>query len=113
MNKIALITGATSGIGKATAEILAKNNYKLVLCGRRQDRLDELKTALSEFTSVHTLQFDVRDKEAVFAQISSLPNDFSEIDILINNAGNAHGLDPIQTGPRFQYGRYAGIDRPY
>jgi NADP-dependent 3-hydroxy acid dehydrogenase YdfG len=98
MNKIALITGATSGIGKATAEILAKNNYKLVLCGRRQDRLDELKTALSEFTSVHTLQFDVRDKEAVFAQISSLPNDFSEIDILINNAGNAHGLDPIQTG---------------
>ena len=55
MNKIALITGATSGIGKATAEILAKNNYKLVLCGRRQDRLDELKTALSEFTSVHTL----------------------------------------------------------
>ena len=54
MNKIALITGATSGIGKATAEILAKNNYKLVLCGRRQDRLDELKTALSEFTSVHT-----------------------------------------------------------
>ena len=46
-----------------------------------------LKTALSEFTSVHTLQFDVRDKEAVFAQISSLPNDFSEIDILINNAG--------------------------
>jgi NADP-dependent 3-hydroxy acid dehydrogenase YdfG len=98
MIKIALITGATSGIGKATAEILAKNNYKLVLCGRRQDRLDELKTALSEFTSVHTLQFDVRDKEAVFAQISSLPNDFSEIDILINNAGNAHGLDPIQTG---------------
>jgi NADP-dependent 3-hydroxy acid dehydrogenase YdfG len=98
MNKIALITGATSGIGKATAEILAKNNYKLVLCGRRQDRLDELKTALSKFTSVHTLQFDVRDKEAVFAQISSLPNDFSEIDILINNAGNAHGLDPIQAG---------------
>jgi 3-hydroxy acid dehydrogenase/malonic semialdehyde reductase len=98
MNKIALITGATSGIGKATAEILAKNNYKLVLCGRRKDRLDELKTALSKFTPVHTLQFDVRDKEAVFAQISSLPNDFSEIDILINNAGNAHGLDPIQTG---------------
>lgn len=98
MNKIALITGATSGIGKATAEILAKNNYKLVLCGRRQERLDELQKALSEYTSVHTLKFDVRDKEAVFAQISSLPNDFSEITILINNAGNAHGLDPIQTG---------------
>jgi 3-hydroxy acid dehydrogenase / malonic semialdehyde reductase len=98
MNKIALITGATSGIGKATAEILAKNNYKLVLCGRRQDRLDELKTDLSELTSVHTLQFDVRDKKAVFEQINSLPEAFSAIDILINNAGNAHGLDPIQNG---------------
>jgi NADP-dependent 3-hydroxy acid dehydrogenase YdfG len=98
MNKIALITGATSGIGKATAVILAKNNYKLVLCGRRQDRLDELQNELSEFTSVHTLQFDVRDKEAVFEQIGSLPDAFSPIDILINNAGNAHGLDPIQTG---------------
>ena len=98
MNKIALITGATSGIGKATAVILAKNKYKLVLCGRRQERLDELKQELSEFTSIHTLQFDVRDKEAVFEQIGSLPDTFSPIDILINNAGNAHGLDPIQTG---------------
>jgi NADP-dependent 3-hydroxy acid dehydrogenase YdfG len=98
MNKIALITGATSGIGKATAVILAKNKYKLVLCGRRQGRLDELKQELSEFTSIHTLQFDVRDKEAVFEQIGSLPDTFSPIDILINNAGNAHGLDPIQTG---------------
>lgn len=98
MNKIALITGATSGIGKATAVILAKNNYKLVLCGRRQDRLNELEQELSEFTSIHTLQFDVRDKEAVFEQIGSLPDAFSTIDILINNAGNAHGLDPIQTG---------------
>jgi NADP-dependent 3-hydroxy acid dehydrogenase YdfG len=98
MSKTALITGATSGIGKATAEILAKNNYKLVLCGRRQDRLDELQSALSEMTLVHTLQFDVRDKKAVFEQISSLPEAFSAIDILINNAGNAHGLDPIQNG---------------
>ncbi|MEN9980312.1 MAG: hypothetical protein RL542_99 [Bacteroidota bacterium] len=98
MSKTALITGATSGIGKATAIILAKNNYKLVICGRREDRLNELKTALSEFTEVHSLLFDVRDKEAVFEQISSLPEAFSAIDILINNAGNAHGLDPIQTG---------------
>ncbi len=98
MNKTALITGATSGIGRATAEILAKNNYQLVLCGRRQDRLNELKILLSEFTSVHTLQFDVRNKTAVFEQIGSLPEPFSSIDILINNAGNAHGLDPIQTG---------------
>jgi NADP-dependent 3-hydroxy acid dehydrogenase YdfG len=78
MNKIALITGATSGIGKATAVILAKNKYKLVLCGRRQERLDELKQELSEFTSVHTLQFDVRDKEAVFEQIGSLPDTFDQ-----------------------------------
>jgi NADP-dependent 3-hydroxy acid dehydrogenase YdfG len=98
MSKIAFITGATSGIGKATAMLLAKNKYKLVLCGRRQDRLDELKSILSEFTSVHTLQFDVRDKRAVFEQIDSLPEAFSAVDILINNAGNAHGLDPIQMG---------------
>lgn len=98
MNKTAFITGATSGIGKATAEILAKNNYKLILCGRREDRLAELATSLSKLTDVHTLQFDVRDKNAVFAAITTLPQAFSIIDILINNAGNAHGLDPIQTG---------------
>lgn len=98
MTKIALITGATSGIGKATAEILAKNNYKLVLCGRRQDRLDQLQKTLSSHTEVYTLQFDVRDKKAVSEQIESLPIAFSSIDILVNNAGNAHGLDPIQNG---------------
>lgn len=98
MNKTAFITGATSGIGKATAEILAKNNYKLILCGRREDRLAELATSLSKLTDVHTLQFDVRDKNAVFAAITTLPQAFSIIDILINNAGNAHGLDPIQSG---------------
>ncbi len=98
MNKTAFITGATSGIGKATAEILAKNKYKLILCGRREDRLAELATSLSKLTDVHTLQFDVRDKDAVKAAINSLPEAFSTIDILINNAGNAHGLDPIQSG---------------
>ncbi|WP_367772598.1 SDR family NAD(P)-dependent oxidoreductase [Flavobacterium sp. WC2421] len=98
MNKTAFITGATSGIGKATAEILAKNNYKIILCGRREDRLTELATSLAKLTEVHTLQFDVRDKKAVFESINSLPEAFSTIDILINNAGNAHGLDPIQTG---------------
>ncbi|MCV9932047.1 SDR family NAD(P)-dependent oxidoreductase [Flavobacterium sp. LS1R47] len=98
MKKTALITGATSGIGKATAQILAKNNYKVILCGRRQDRLSELESELSEYTEVHTLAFDVRDKEAVLERIDSLPETFSVIDVLINNAGNAHGLDPIQTG---------------
>ena len=98
MSKTALITGATSGIGKATARILAKNNYKIILCGRREDRLTALEKELSEFTEIHTLAFDVRDKKAVFESINSLPSAFSKIDVLINNAGNAHGLDPIQNG---------------
>ncbi|NRT12308.1 SDR family NAD(P)-dependent oxidoreductase [Flavobacterium sp. 14A] len=98
MTKTAFITGATSGIGEATAKILAQNNYKIVLCGRREDRLTTLQKELSAHTEVHTLQFDVRDKEAVFAAIASLPEAFSTIDVLINNAGNAHGLDPIQDG---------------
>lgn len=98
MTKTALITGATSGIGKATARILAQNNYNLILCGRREDRLVALQKELSEFTEIHTLCFDVRDKKAVFESIDSLPEAFSKIDVLINNAGNAHGLDPIQNG---------------
>nr|WP_314896634.1 SDR family NAD(P)-dependent oxidoreductase [uncultured Flavobacterium sp.] len=98
MSKIALVTGATSGIGKATAQILAKNNYKIILCGRREDRLIALEKELSEFTQIHTLSFDVRDKKAVFESINSLPEAFSKIDVLINNAGNAHGLDSIQNG---------------
>ena len=98
MNKTALVTGATSGIGRATARILAKNNYKIILCGRREDRLTALEKELSEYTEIHTLSFDVRDKKAVFENINSLPEAFSKIDVLINNAGNAHGLDPIQTG---------------
>ena len=96
--KTALITGATSGIGKATAIALAKNNYKVILCGRRADRLSELKNELSAITEVHTLAFDVRDKNAVLESIASLPENFKTMDVLINNAGNAHGLDPIQTG---------------
>lgn len=96
MKKTALITGATSGIGKATAERLSKEGYNLVICGRRQERLDDLKSNLG--TQIHTLNFDVRDKKVVFDKINTLPSNFSKIDILINNAGNAHGLDPIETG---------------
>ncbi len=97
-NKTALITGATSGIGRATARLFAQNGINLVLCGRRVDRLHELRSELSEFVKVHSLVFDVRNRELVFKSIKGLPEEFSEINILINNAGNAHGLDPIQSG---------------
>lgn len=96
--KTAFITGATSGIGKATAAIFAKNNINLILCGRRSDRLEALQQELGKLTKVFTLQFDVRDKVAVFEAVESLPKEFQQIDILINNAGNAHGLSTIQDG---------------
>lgn len=96
--KTVLITGATSGIGKATAELLAQHKYRLIICGRRKERLDELFRELSGFTEVYVLDFDVRDKNSVTEAMKSLPENFRQIDILINNAGNAHGLDPIQTG---------------
>src|SRR5690606_1231047 len=92
--KTALITGATSGIGKATARKLAKD-FKLILCGRRQERLNELESELSKITSVTILKFDVRNKNEVFNAIETLPEDFRKIDVLINNAGNAHGLAPF------------------
>ena len=98
MKKTALITGATSGIGRATAHIFAKNGINLVLCGRRQERLDTIKKALSKQVDVHTLNFDVSDKTQVFSAITSMPEAFQNIDVLVNNAGNAHGLDPIQSG---------------
>jgi len=96
--KTALITGATSGIGKATAQLFAQNNIRLILCGRRSERLSELQKELSKLTDVTTLQFDVRSKNEVFNAIESIPKEFQQIDILINNAGNAHGLSTIQDG---------------
>ncbi|VAW26205.1 Oxidoreductase, short-chain dehydrogenase/reductase family [hydrothermal vent metagenome] len=97
-NKTAFITGATSGIGKATAQLFAKNKIRLILCGRRGERLTQLKNDLSNLTDITTLQFDISDKNEVFKAIASLPKEFQEIDILINNAGNAHGLSTIQEG---------------
>ena len=96
MKRTVFITGATSGIGMATAKKLAPN-YRLILCGRRQERLDEIQAELSQITDVKTIQFDVRDKEAVFNAVESLENEWKNIDILINNAGNAHGLAPFDT----------------
>lgn len=98
MKRTALITGATSGIGKATAEKFAKEGIRLIVCGRRESKLKELAGKLSDLTEVYQLCFDVRDKMTVVNLIEKLPANFSKIDILINNAGNAHGLDPIQNG---------------
>lgn len=98
MNKTALITGATSGIGEATAYEFAKQGFKLVLCGRRLHRLETIQEALRRLADVHILNFDVRNKQDTLNAIASLPRGFEQIDILINNAGNAHGLDTIQNG---------------
>lgn len=96
--KTAFITGATSGIGKATAILFAEHKIRLILCGRRKERLVALEKELSNLTQVTTLQFDVSKKDEVQTAINSLPENFKEIDILINNAGNAHGLATIQDG---------------
>lgn len=98
MNKTILITGATSGIGKATAELLASLGFRLILAGRRKDRLVELKDNLRHLAKIHILNFDVRDKDAISKLIAGLPKDFREIDVLINNAGNAYGMGPIHEG---------------
>lgn len=95
--KTIFITGATSGIGKATAEIFANQGHRLILCGRKQEILDQLKVQFSE-NEVQTLAFDVRNQQEVEKAIATLPEDFKNIDVLINNAGNAHGLDPIAEG---------------
>lgn len=98
MKRTAVITGATSGIGQATAHLLANHNFNLILCGRRAERLEKERDELSKHTSVETLQFDVRDQQEVHHAFQSLPENWKTIDVLVNNAGNAHGLDPIQTG---------------
>lgn len=98
MRPTVFITGATSGIGRATAEFLAEKNFRLILCGRREEKLKELESILGNYTDITSLKFDVRSKKAVFSAIKSLPEKFKNIDVLINNAGNAHGLSPIQEG---------------
>jgi 3-hydroxy acid dehydrogenase / malonic semialdehyde reductase len=97
-NRVAVITGATSGIGEATARLLATHRFSLILTGRRKDRLEKISAELGQFTKVFTLNFDVRDCEQVDHAFQSLPENWRRIDVLINNAGNAHGFDPIQSG---------------
>lgn len=98
MSKIAFITGATSGIGKATAILLANHGFNLILCGRRTDRLQKLVKEVESKVKIFTLSFDVRNEKAVKDAIHSLPQEWVNVDVLINNAGNAHGLAPIQDG---------------
>ncbi|WBA42779.1 SDR family NAD(P)-dependent oxidoreductase [Hymenobacter canadensis] len=95
--KTAFITGASSGIGRATAVALAQSGFQLIITGRRREKLEELARELAGI-STHILTFDVRDRAAVEAAVASLPGTFAEVDVLINNAGNAHGLAPIQDG---------------
>ena len=98
-NQIVLITGASSGIGAACAKVFANAGAKLILAARRLERLQEL-VELSDTTSVqfHLLQLDVSDRYAVESAISSLPPGWSDIDILINNAGLSRGLDKLHEG---------------
>jgi len=100
MNKIALITGATSGIGRAVADIFAENKYNLIVTGRRSERLQELKAVLEQQhgISVLALCFDVRNNDEVVRNIASLPVEWRNIDVLVNNAGLAVGLNHIQDG---------------
>jgi NADP-dependent 3-hydroxy acid dehydrogenase YdfG len=100
MQKIILITGATSGFGMATARIFAKNGHRLIITGRREERLNKLAVELKSTFDVDVLPlvFDVRDSKAVQAAADNLPEEWHNIDILVNNAGLAVGLGPIQEG---------------
>jgi NADP-dependent 3-hydroxy acid dehydrogenase YdfG len=97
---LVLITGATSGIGKSTAELFAKNGYDLIITGRREDRLKEIKTKLESDNKIKvtTLCFDIRKLSEVENAISTLSTENKKIDVLVNNAGLAAGLGPIQSG---------------
>jgi 3-hydroxy acid dehydrogenase / malonic semialdehyde reductase len=91
--EIVLITGATSGIGLATAELLAENHYPLILTGRRTDRLEDLKKRLEKLTPVRILGFDIRKMDEAFKAVDSLDGEWADISVLVNNAGLAAGLD--------------------
>ena len=107
MTKIILITGATSGFGKASAELFRSNGWKLILTGRRKDRLLELQAKLGK-ENVHIAAFDVRDRQQVEAMVKDIPPDFRSIDILLNNAGLALGLGPAHETDLDEWEEYGG-----
>jgi len=100
MTKTALITGATAGIGEATAELFAREGYNLVLTGRRADRLEKLAAHLNKKYNVEiaTSSFDVRNRDEVSDNLEGLPAKWKKINVLVNNAGLSQGLDPIDKG---------------
>ncbi len=100
MSKIALITGATSGIGEACAHLFAREHYNLILTGRRTDRLEKLAKKLNTKynTEIAVSSFDVREREEVISNLEDLPAKWKKVNVLINNAGLSQGLDPIQNG---------------
>lgn len=100
MKKIALVTGATSGIGKATAQVLAQNGFGLIVTGRREVLLKTLSTSIINETGTDVLPlcFDIMDKDQVEKAVNSLTGKWENIDLLVNNAGLAVGLEPVQSG---------------
>jgi 3-hydroxy acid dehydrogenase/malonic semialdehyde reductase len=100
MAKIALITGATSGIGEACAKLFAREGYNLILTGRRLERLEKLAEKLNTKynTEVAVCAFDIRDREQVVSNLENLPAKWKKVNVFINNAGLSQGLDPIQKG---------------
>lgn len=100
MAKIALITGATSGIGEATAELFAREGYDLILTGRRKEKLDHVAHRLNKKYNVDiaTSPFDVRDRQEVVTTLNDLPARWKKINVLVNNAGLSQGLEPIDKG---------------
>ena len=94
--KTIMITGASAGFGEACARLFATEGNRLILTARRKQRLEELQAQLANKANVHIVQLDVRQREAVEDAVSSLPEGFKDVDVLVNNAGLALGLEPAQ-----------------
>ena len=105
--KVAVVTGASSGIGKAIAESLAKQGVRLILIARRKDKLELLKRKLQSYTECHVIACDITDKEKILEEIKSLPIEFAKVDVLINCAGLALGLETAQKNRMAGLGNHA------
>ena len=104
----AFVTGATSGFGAACAEAFARSGWKVILAGRRADRLSEMARRLGDDTL--PIELDVRDRAAVEAAVAGLPEPFAAVDVLVNNAGLALGLEPAHRASLDQWQQMFGLD---